>query len=187
MDRSHSQIQVNNMPGARILPPACQPARVGCGGHKFHDALSSRVKNAIARLIRCNALRPACLLTVVVFNRGLFNSLAEAFRTEFWVWVLWLRLRGACELRRMGIVTQRFFFRVYPAALAKVDVGDVIVFPAAWYTFGELFRSLAFAFVRSISRCHGLALPLTITHHLSQLLWGQFSNPAFAFTDDSAG
>src|SRR5699024_9792189 len=138
------------------LPPACQPARVGCGGHKFHDALSSRVKNAIAWFIRCNALRPACLLTVVVFNRGLFNSLAEAFRTKFWVrfhilWTIWsLWLRGACELRRMGIVTQRFFFRVYPAALAKVDVGDVIVFPAARYTFGALIRTLAF--VRSISR-----------------------------------
>src|SRR5690625_4893141 len=160
MDRAHWQIQVNNMPGARILPPACQPARVSRCGHKFHDALSSRVKNAIARIIRCNALRPACLLTVVILNRSLFNSLAEAFRTKFWVWVMWLRLRGACELRRMGIITQRLFFRVYPAALAKVDVGDVIVITAASYTFGALFRPLALAFVRSISRCHGLALPL---------------------------
>src|SRR5699024_3945873 len=99
-----------------------------------------------------NALRPACLLTVVILNRSLFNSLAEAFRTKFWLWVLWLRLRGACELRRMDIVTQRFFFRVYPAALATVDVCVVIVFRAAWYTFGELFRPLALAFVRSISR-----------------------------------
>src|SRR5699024_2868580 len=161
--------------------------RVGCGGHKFHDALSSRVKNAIARLIRCNALRPACLLTVVILNRSLFNSLAEAFRTKFWVWVLWLRLRGACELRRLGIVTQRFFFRIYPAALATVDVGDVIVFPAAWYTFGDRFRPLALAFVPSLSRRRGLALPLSITHQLCQLFWGQFRNPAFAFTDDSAG
>src|SRR5699024_1207196 len=133
-------------------------AHVELCGHKFRDALISRAKNAIAWFIRCNALRPACLLTVVVFNRGLFNSLAEAFRTKFWVrfhilWTIWsLWLRGACELRRMGIVTQRFFFRVYPAALAKVDVGDVIVFPAAWYTFGELFLPLALVFGRSISR-----------------------------------